>query len=115
MLMTLIAAVGVYLALGVLYALVSGTAAWRDWLFQLGIAADQLLNVLCSPLQAGAWADETMSSRAYRMDRDGRPWGRLLRPVIDVLFAWQRAEGGHCRRAYERERIRMHLPPELRS
>lgn len=87
----------------------------KPWIYQLLIAIDQLLNVLITPLQAGAWADETMSARAYRMHRDGKPWGRILRPVIDWLFAWQAAEGGHCRRAYERERERFHQAPEYRA
>jgi hypothetical protein len=87
----------------------------RHWLYQLFIAVDQLINVLCTPLQSGAWADETMSSRAWRMELAGKPWGRVMRPVIDWLFAWRALPGGHCRRAYERERERMHCPPEARS
>lgn len=89
--------------------------AWKHWLYQLFIAVDQLLNVLVTPLRRGAWADETLSARAWRMEQAGKPWGRFWRPVIDWLFAWQRAEGGHCQRAYLRERQRMHLPPELRQ
>ena len=87
----------------------------KSWFYQLFIAVDQLANVLITPLQAGAYADETMSSRAYRMDRDGKPWGRVLRPCIDLLFAWQRAPGGHCRAAYFKERGRLQLPPEMRA
>lgn len=92
-------------------------AAWwadegKPWFFQFGIAVDQLINVLITPLQAGAWADETLSSRAWRMDVKGRPWGRILRPVIDFLFRWQTVN--HCQRAYDRERARIHFPPELR-
>lgn len=96
-------------------ATVDRLPAWRHWCWQLGIAIDQLCNVLITPLQRGAWADETMSARAWRMDRAGKPWGRVLRPVIDALFSWQRAPGGHCYRAYERELARVHLPPELRE
>lgn len=96
-------------------ATVDRLPAWRHWCWQLGIAIDQLCNVLITPLQRGAWADETMSARAWRMDRAGKPWGRVLRPVIDALFSWQRAPGGHCYRAYERELARVHLPPELRQ
>lgn len=96
-------------------AAVDRLPAWRHWCWQLGIAIDQLCNVLITPLQRGAWADETMSARAWRMDRAGKPWGRVLRPVIDALFSWQRAPGGHCYRAYERELARVHLPPELRD
>lgn len=91
-------------------------ARWANakaWAYQLFIAIDQLLNVLITPLQAGAYADETMSSRAYRMHRDGRPWGRVLMPVIDLLFRWQIAE--HCRHAYIKEQARLQLPPEFRD
>jgi hypothetical protein len=80
----------------------------RRWLLQNGLAFDQQLNAL-----TGGYADETLSSRAYRTDRDGKPWGRFWRPVIDLLFAWQGPE--HCRRAYEKERQRIHLPPEMRQ
>jgi len=76
----------------------------KHWFHQLFIAVYQLLNVLVTPLQRGAWADETLSSRACRMDRDGKPWGRIWRPVIDVLFFWQGV--GHCRRAFDNERAR---------
>lgn len=87
-------------------------AAAKAWGYQLFIALDQLLNVLITPLQVGAYADETMSSRAYRMHRDGKPWGRVLMPVIDWAFAWQIEE--HCRHAYLKEQARLQLPPEFR-
>lgn len=56
------------------------------------IAFDQMVNALL----AGA-PDETLSSRAYRADRDGKWFGRLFRPAIDVLFFWQPR---HCYQAY---------------
>jgi hypothetical protein len=90
----------------------------RHWFYQLFIAVDQLLNVLVTPLQGGAWADETLSSRAYRMDRDGKPWGRVMRPVIDWLFGWQTLPAGaqgHCHAAWLKEGLRMHVPPEMRD
>ena len=61
------------------------------WL-NLFVAIDQLLNALL----AGA-PDETLSSRAYRADRDGKWFGRLFRPAIDVLFFWQPR---HCYQAH---------------
>ena len=85
----------------------------RHWFLQLLIAVDQLINVLVTPLGAGAWADETLSSRAWRMDSKGRPWGRFWRPVIDWLFSWQSPQ--HCRQAFEGERLRAHIPPEMRD
>lgn len=88
------------------------------WFAQLFIAVDLLLNVLVTPLHAGAWADETLSCRAWRMDRAGKPWGGLWRPVIDLLFFWQRhAPGvlGHCHGAYLKERARQGLPVQMRD
>ena len=83
----------------------------RHWLWQLLIALDQLANVLITPGQAGAWADETLSSRAWRMERAGKPWGRVFRPAIDALFWW---EPEHCRASFEAERRQGQLPPEMR-
>lgn len=56
------------------------------------IAFDQLLNAI---LFSGP--DETLSSRAYRADRDGKVFGRIFRPVIDTLFFWQPR---HCFQSY---------------
>ena len=109
-----LAGLGLYLAVGAVLAALGGRFSLTDWLYQLFLAWDQLMNVLATPFNRGAWADETMSSRAWRADRDGKPWGRVVRPFFDLLFAWQRAPGGHCRRAYEREMARLHSPPEQR-
>lgn len=80
----------------------------RHWAYQVFIACDQLINALL-----GGYGDETLSSYSYRLDRDGKPWGRFWRPLIDALFFWQGPE--HCRKAYEKERQRIHLPPEMRQ
>ena len=74
------------------------------------IAIDQLGTTLI-----GGFPDETLSSYAYRMDQQGKPWGRIWRPSIDWLFSWQKAPGGHCRNAWFRERDQRDLPPELRN
>lgn len=76
------------------------------WLQQVAIAIDQLGNALL-----GGWADETLSSCAWRMERAGRPWGRITRPLIDTLFFFQ---PNHCRNAFECERQRVQAPPETR-
>lgn len=79
---------------------------WKFWLKQTLIAFDQLLNAaLC-----GGWADETMSSVAWRMEQEGRPFG-VMRRVIDALFFFDK---DHCRTSFEAERSRQHLPPEAR-
>ncbi len=76
------------------------------WLQQVLISVDQLANALL-----GGWADETLSSCAYRMERAGRPWGRITRPLIDAIFFFQ---PNHCRNAFECERQRVQAPPETR-
>lgn len=83
----------------------------KQWWQQFLIAIDQLINVCITPLMGSAWADETLSARAYRADRDGKWFGKIFRPIIDWLFFWQI---GHCQMAYEREQQRMHVPPEYR-
>lgn len=72
--------------------------------FQVLVALDQLINTL-----VGGYADETLSSHAYRRKLDGSaPWQAW---IIDRLFFWQRE---HCRTAYESELARRHLPEEMR-
>jgi hypothetical protein len=72
------------------------------------IAVDQLGTAII-----GGFPDETLSSYAYRMRVQGKPFGRLA-DAIDWLFSWQRAPGGHCRAAWVSERERTQMPPELR-
>ena len=68
------------------------------------IAIDQLCNALCN-----CWPDETLSSRAYRMDRDGvRHWPRKL---IDGLLFFDKH---HCQESYKSEVLRRQAPPETR-
>lgn len=63
----------------------------------------------CLPV-CETWADETLSSRAWRWDKDGvRGWPRKL---IDRLFFW---EEDHCLASYTSEREGRQLPPELRG
>lgn len=78
----------------------------RFWLKQNLIAIDQLLNTLICM----GFADETMSSVAWRMEQEGRPFG-VMRKVIDVIFWFDK---DHCRTSFEAERNRAHSPPEHR-
>ncbi len=71
---------------------------------QVLIAVDQLGNALL-----GGWADETLSSRCWRL-RAKQPY-KTLRAVIDGLFFFERE---HCRMSYESERLRLQSPPEVR-
>ena len=73
---------------------------------QIFIALDQLINTLF-----GGWADETISSVAWRKRHEGKGWG-LLRKMIDSLFFWQE---NHCESAYLSEKNRLQCPPELRG
>ena len=72
---------------------------------QILIAIDQLFNALF-----GGWADETLSSRAWRQQHKKKHWS-VLRMVIDALFFWEK---DHCRKAYESELDRTQLPPAFR-
>jgi hypothetical protein len=61
------------------------------------VALDVLVNVIL-----GGSYRETLSSRAWRMDAEGKPWGKFWRPVIDALFFWQPQ---HCFVQFSRERL----------
>lgn len=56
------------------------------------------------------WADETLSSRCWRLSLAGTDWPRKLVDGLFLLFG----ELDHCREAYESERLGRQLPPELR-
>jgi hypothetical protein len=79
----------------------------RAWAWQIAVAVDQLANAAL-----GGWADETLSSRAWRAAQRGRRPGAWLVPVIDRIFFWQ---PHHCRTSFESERRAIQLPPELRK
>lgn len=76
------------------------------WVLNLAIAFDQFLNAIL----LGA-PDETLSSRAYRADRDGKVFGRIFRPTIDLLFFWQ---DRHCYRSYQSELSRKQYSTNFR-
>lgn len=72
------------------------------------IALDQFINAWLF----GGWADETISSRAYRNSAQGnKKWDRFMR-AIDAMFFWQPR---HCETSYKREQARMQLPPIYRG
>lgn len=70
------------------------------------IAVDQLAWVVIT-LGAGS-PDETVSAAAWRMERQGKLAGRILRPLIDWLF--RPIELDHCRSSYMAETARAQLP-----
>lgn len=76
-------------------------------MFQIMLAVDQLVNALF-----GGYADETLSSRAYRAEQNGRVAGKLFRPLIDTLFFWQKE---HCKNAYLSEVNKLQQPEQVRE
>ncbi len=78
--------------------------------------ARYLVNILISIDQVGTtivggFPDETLSSYAWRMEKQGKPWGATRR-MIDGLFIW--SGPNHCENSYLAEVTRRQMPPELR-
>lgn len=65
----------------------------KQYVIQVLIAVDQLGNSLL-----GGWADETLSSRSYRL-HNKKIWF-VAEKVINLMFFFQK---DHCRQAYESE------------
>ena len=81
---------------------------------QIFIAVDQLLNALIPPIDGTlSYADETLSARSYRAHRDGKLFGKITMPVIDLFFFWQGPD--HCKNAYIKEFARKNYPEEYRA
>jgi hypothetical protein len=78
----------------------------RQRLLNILIAIDQLLWVVLT-LGKGM-PDETISAAAWRMEQQGRLAGRVLRPLIDLLF-WP-IDREHCRLSFESELLGQQLP-----
>jgi hypothetical protein len=83
----------------------------KQRLLNLLVAVDQLLWVTLT--FGEGMPDETISAASYRMEREGRPSGKLLRPLLDVLFS--PFERDHCRLSFESELRGTQLPPEYRQ
>lgn len=81
----------------------------KQWLYNLLIAIDQLINVVFL-----GHPDETLSSRSYRLYRDNI--SKIPCVLIDNLFFWDREDNKkHCELSYISEQKRMQLPPEFRA
>lgn len=78
-----------------------------NYITQILIAIDQLANTILF-----GYADETLSSRAYRADQKGLLFGKIFRPVIDVLFVI--FQNNHCRYAYLAEVDKRQLPNDFK-
>ena len=72
------------------------------------------LGCLANALLAG-WHHETLSSRAWRAWSNGKVFGRIFRPLIDLLFIWQTWRMDHCKRHHELEVARAALIVEARK
>lgn len=73
---------------------------------QFFIALDQLLNTAIWIKGDGfGWADETLSARAYRIEKRGGT--SIPRKIIDTLFFFDEY---HCEESYYSEVNRKHLP-----
>jgi hypothetical protein len=76
---------------------------WR-WVFWRAVAADRRLNAIL-----GGSAEETLSSRAYRMSAKGTAHWVLIACCINLLFWWQvDGEGrrSHCKQSHKHELAR---------
>lgn len=83
-----------------------GRMHFKKRLYQFGIALDQLFGTLVGLFhRRGAWADETLSARAWREHATSSGWNKA-RKVIDTIFFWQRS---HCELAFHAEREREHV------
>lgn len=77
----------------------------KQYFIKVLIAIDQLFTALF-----GGWPDETLSSYAWRLEKQGKFFG-FMRPVIDAIFFWH---DQHCYNSMLAERLRLQTPPELR-
>lgn len=78
------------------------------YLINILIGLDQLLTAI-----VGGYPDETLSSYAWRLERQNKLGGRIFRPLIDWLFTLTGPD--HCKRSFDDERLRRQMPPELRD
>jgi hypothetical protein len=69
---------------------------------------------LCNALLRG-WHHETLSSRSWRAWALDRVFGRISKPIIDLLFAWQHHPEGHCHAHHKAEVERADLIVKARS
>ena len=81
-----------------------------QWHVEVLLALDCLLNAVLR-----GWHHETLSSRAWRAWSNRKVFGRIFRPLIDVLFIWQSGRMDHCKRHHEAEVARAALIVKART
>jgi len=77
------------------------------YVIQVLIGFDQF----CNTVLAG-YADETLSSRAWRAEQKNKTFGKIFRPTIDCLLFFDR---DHCYNSYLAEVERRQLPRDFRD
>lgn len=89
----------------------AGLSAWK----QFAVACDQLLNTTLrdGPGLARGWADETISSRCWRLSATLPTWERR-RAAVDWVALHVFKEKDHCLESFTSERLMRQFPPELR-
>ena len=78
----------------------------KQRILNLLIALDQQARVIVTLVNVSP--DETISAALWRMEQEGKLAGRILRPLIDLLFL--PIERDHCRKAWLSEVQRSQLP-----
>jgi hypothetical protein len=76
----------------------------------VSIGFDQFVNSIF-----GGYADETMSSRLYRLsisDSSFAIFGKTMVILLDIFFLWQGKN--HCKNSHEWELNKMDLPEKMR-
>jgi hypothetical protein len=68
------------------------------WWREVALAFDCFANALLA-----GWHHETLSSRAWRAWSNGKVFGRISKPAIDVMFVWQTRALDHCKRVFLRD------------
>ena len=68
------------------------------WHIEVLMALDCVLNAVLR-----GWHHETLSSRAWRAWVNGKKFGLIFRPLIDLLFIWQTWRLDHCKRHHDLE------------
>lgn len=73
------------------------------YLGEILLAFDQAANAIL-----GGYAEETLSSRSFRLARDGIT--QIPQKIINTIFFW---EEEHCKKAHSNELLRRHLPRDF--
>lgn len=78
----------------------------KNYFLQILISIDQLFNALL-----GGFADETLSARAFRAEQKEKFFGKIFRPLIDIIFFF---DENHCFNAYHAEVQKRQFPRDYK-